>query len=102
MGVDAIKETINHKFPMGCPYLAIEKLSRIYKPKDGTSKIATKSEIEAIASKQANDYRVEVNHAMSKYDHKLNDTELLEIMVGKTGNMTYISRRLSQLRVRLH
>jgi hypothetical protein len=50
MGVDAIKETINHKFPMGCSYLAIEKLSRIYKPKDITSKIATKSEIEAIAS----------------------------------------------------
>jgi hypothetical protein len=30
---------------------------------------------------------------MSKYDHKLNDTELLEIMVGKTGNTAYLSRR---------
>jgi hypothetical protein len=27
---------------------------------------------------------------MSKYDHKLNDTELLEIMVGKMGNTTFI------------
>ena len=35
--VDAIKETMNDEYPMGRPYLALEKLNRIYKPKDVTS-----------------------------------------------------------------
>jgi preprotein translocase subunit SecE len=35
---------------------------------------------------------------MSKYEHKLNDTELLEIMVGKTGNTTYIKEMNDELK----
>jgi hypothetical protein len=90
-GVNAIKETMNDEYPMSRPYLALERLNRAYKPKDVTSKIIMKAEVEAVTFKQANDYRTNVNqHVMSKYDHKLNDTELLEIMVGKTGNTTFI------------
>jgi hypothetical protein len=35
---------------------------------------------------------------MSKYDHKLNDTELLEIMVGKTGNTIFIKEINDELK----
>jgi hypothetical protein len=65
-GVDAIKETMNDEYPMSCPYLALERLNRVYKPKDTTSKIIMKTEVEAVTFKQANDYRTYVNHVMSK------------------------------------
>jgi hypothetical protein len=97
-GVDAIKETMSDEFPMGCPYLALEKLNRVYKPKDVTSKIIMKTEVEAVTFKQADDYRTDVNHVMNKYNHKLNDTELLEIMVGKTGNTTFIKEINDELK----
>jgi hypothetical protein len=89
-GVDAIKETMNDEYPMGSPYLALEKLNRVYKPKDVTSKTIMKTEVEAVTFKQADDYRTDVNHVMSKYEHKLSNTELLEVMVGKRGNTTFI------------
>jgi hypothetical protein len=54
-GVDAIKETMNDEYPMGCPFLTLEKLNRVYKPKDITSKIIMKAEVEAATFKQAND-----------------------------------------------
>jgi hypothetical protein len=57
-----------------------------------------KTEVEAVTFKQADDYRTDVNHVMSKYDHKLNDTELLEIMVGKTGNTTFIKEINDELK----
>jgi hypothetical protein len=81
---------MNDEYPMGRPYLTLEKLNCVYKPKDATSKIITKTKVEAVTFKQADDYRTDVNHIMSKYEHKLNDTELLEIMVGKMGNTTFI------------
>jgi hypothetical protein len=79
---------MNDEYPMGRPYLALEKLNCVYKPKDATSKIIKKTE--AVTFKQADDYLTDVNHIVSKYEHKLNDTELLEIMVGKMGNTTFI------------
>ena len=97
-GVDAIKETMNDEYPMGRPYLALEKLNRIYKPKDVTSKIIMKTEVEAVTFKQADDYRTDVNHVMSKYEHKLSDSELLEVMVGKTGNTTFIKEINDELK----
>jgi hypothetical protein len=97
-GVDTIKETMDDEFPMGHLYLALEKLNCVYKPKDATSKIITKPEVEAVTFKQADDYRTDVNHVMRKYDHKLNDTELLEIMVGKTGNTTFIKEINNELK----
>jgi hypothetical protein len=39
MGVNVIQETMHHDYPMGRPFIAIEKLDRIYKPKDVASKI---------------------------------------------------------------
>jgi hypothetical protein len=96
--VDAIKETMSDEFPMSCPYLALERLNRFYKPKDVTSKIIMKREVEKVLFKQADDYRTDVNHVMSKYDHKLNDTKLLEIMVGKTGNNTFIKEINDELK----
>jgi hypothetical protein len=54
--------------------------------------------VEAVTFKQADDYRTDVNHVMRKYDHKLNDTELLEIMVGKTGNTTFIKEINNELK----
>jgi hypothetical protein len=81
---------MSDEFMMGRPYLALKKLNCVYKPKDVTSNIIMKTEVEAVTFKQADDYRTDVHHVMSKYNHKLNDTELLEIMVGKTGNTTFI------------
>jgi hypothetical protein len=89
---------MNDEFPMGRPYLALEKLNRVYKPKDVTSKIIMKTEVGAVMFKQADDDRTDVNHVMSKYDHKLNNTELLEIMVGKTGNTTFIKEINDELK----
>jgi hypothetical protein len=57
-----------------------------------------KREVEKVLFKQADDYRTDVNHVMSKYDHKLNDTKLLEIMVGKTGNNTFIKEINDELK----
>jgi hypothetical protein len=97
--VDAIKETMSDEFPMGRLYLALKKLNPVYKPEDVISKISImKTEVEAVTFKQADDYRTNVNHVMSKYDHKLNDTELLEIMVGKTGNTTFIKEINDELK----
>jgi hypothetical protein len=108
--VNAIKETMNDEFPMGRPYLALQKLNRVYKPKDISSKIIMKTEVEAVTFKQANDHCTDVNHIMSKYKQKLNNTELLEIMVekkGKKGNTTFIKELNDELkkanpRVMLH
>jgi hypothetical protein len=108
--VNAIKETMNDEFPMGRPYLALQKLNRVYKPKDISSKIIMKTEVEAVTFKQANDHCTDVNHVMSKYKQKLNNTELLEIMVekkGKKGNTTFIKELNDELkkanpRVMLH
>jgi hypothetical protein len=97
-GVDAIKETTNDEYPMGRLYLALKMLNGVYKPKDVTSKIIMKTEVEAVMFKRADDYRTDVNHVMSKYDHKLNNTELLEIMVGKTGNTTFIKEINNKLK----
>jgi hypothetical protein len=97
-GVKAIKETMNDEYPMGRLYLALKRLNRVYKPKDVTSKILMKTEVEAVMFKQADDYCTDVNHVMSKYYYKLNNTELLEIMVGKTGNTTFIKEINDKLR----
>jgi acetolactate synthase small subunit len=89
---------MNDEYPTGCPYLALERLNPMYKLKDVTSKIIMKTEVEAVAFKQADDNRTDVNHVMSKYDHKLNDTELLEIVVGKMGNTTFIKEINDELK----
>jgi acetolactate synthase small subunit len=89
---------MNDEYPMGHPYLALEKLNHVYKLKDVTSKIIMKTEVEAVTFKQADDYPTDVNHIMSKYNHKLNDTELLEIMMGKTGNTTFIKEIKDKLK----
>jgi hypothetical protein len=57
-----------------------------------------KSEVEAVMFKQADDYRTYVNHVMSKYNHKLNGMEMLEILAGKTGNTTFVKEINNKLK----
>jgi hypothetical protein len=52
---------MNDAYPMGRPYLALERPNHVYKKKDVTSKIIMKTEVEAVTSKQADDYRTDVN-----------------------------------------
>jgi hypothetical protein len=78
-GVDIIEETISNDFSMGVQYLVFKKLDRLYKPKDLTSKIIMKAEVEAVQFfKLADDFRMKVNHVMSQYNHRLTDVELLK------------------------
>jgi hypothetical protein len=93
MGVNAIKETMNDEFPMGRPFLALEKLDRVYKPKVVTAKIIMKTEVEAVTFKQVDDYRTGDNHVMSKYEHKLNNTELYLRSWWERREIPLLSRR---------
>jgi hypothetical protein len=93
MGVNAIKETMNDEFPMGRPFLALKKLDRVYKPKVVTAKIIMKTEVEAVTFKQVDDYRTGDNHVMSKYEHKLNNTELYLRSWWERREIPLLSRR---------
>ena len=73
----------------------IKKLDRTYKPKDITSKIIMKSEVEAVVFKQAGEYYTEVISIMSGYSSRLSDTDILMIIAGKTG-ILHTFRRLTR------
>ena len=97
-GINAIKSTKSPAYPMGLPYLALDKLSRKFNPKDTTAKILMKTRIEGIQLKDAEQYYADVSAVMNEYELVMSDKDLLEIMIAKTGNTTFVKEIRDELK----